>query len=381
MIFVLGPLWFVLAAVILFFPGVLRFIGGGIRVVLIVLLVGWLLAGVTAMLQHIPWLMISVVIGALVLAIGLFFGLLRIYDAVTDRPKDDMKDDDSDMTEYTAEVLGRVHAQRTAEATATATALAVAPDDQTMARPDDSATGIVTTDTMAAPEAVDGETAIIAPADAVTHLDLAWSDEQDVVPYPPTGAVQVDADAEATTPHSWPSTVITAGSILVGAAILAVICAGIFGGHTDTTTTTTTTADPWPTAPWIAAPTQTAPPVTVTPPPVTVMAAPPTITETPAAPTRHVKPAFAPTPAEDQAVVMYITGLGYRITDPAVVISDAQESCRLSRSGERAREVDDTLQAENRIANLIILDGTPVDARSAMVTISSAAVLEYANCY
>jgi hypothetical protein len=420
MIFVLGPLWFVLAAVILFRPGVIRFIGGGIRVVLILLLVGWLLAGVAAMLQHIPWLMLGAVIVAVAIAIGLFIGLLRIYDAVTDDPKDDdpapgswwerqaqrstdrlerrsadilaqqsARDDDSDMTAYTAEVLGRVAAQRTAAAlTATAVALAVA-HDETMARADESDTQVVTDgelenlqledDTMAAPEAPEGETTIIADADAVTHLDLAWSDEQDVIPYPDTGTVDV-----AESGRSW---LLAVG---IGAAILAaglVVADGVgLLHHADyaATTPATTTAEPWPAA-VLAAPTQTAPPVTETPPPVTIIAPAPTVTQTPnpraVYPTpRHTKPPFAPTDDQDDAVLANIRSYGYHITGSAAVISEAHESCRLTRQGERAREVDETLAAEHDDPP-ITLDAEPVGGSIGATIISSAAVLEYANCY
>jgi len=53
-------------------------------------------------------------------------------------------------------------------------------DDQTVCAPDESATGIVTDDI--AVGAASDETLLIAPADAVTHLDqLAWTEPDDVV--------------------------------------------------------------------------------------------------------------------------------------------------------------------------------------------------------
>jgi hypothetical protein len=237
--------------------------------------------------------------------------------------------------------------------------------DEILYSPDESATGVAAT--TAAPEARDGETAIIADADAVTHLDqLAWSDEPDTD----------DFTEHPVEPRqsSWLHTAVIGVGILVAGLVVADGVGLLRHADHASTTTATTTADPWTTEAeaLLATPAQNAP-----------LAAPPTTTEVTAPPVTitHAKPAFAPTPAEDQAVLNNITGMGYRIAaDRTWVISEAQESCRLTRQGERARQVDETLMAAYG-SDLDNADGSAVSPTVSSTIVSSAAVQAYANCY
>jgi hypothetical protein len=97
----------------------------------------------------------------------------------------------------------------------------------------ESATGVAAT--TAAPEAADGETAVIAPSDAVTPL--AWSLEEevasDVVPY----AVEVDA---ADTGWRWAVAVLA----VIGAALAVVMSVFLLRAHEGPQTMPTTTPTP-----------------------------------------------------------------------------------------------------------------------------------------
>lgn len=230
--------------------------------------------------------------------------------------------------------------------------------------------------------AASDDTLLIAPhADAVTHLQ-AWSQEtvpDDLVPYPSTGTVVTPVTLSRDRHWSWPLTIVIAVGFVVAPAL---VVAGVEPTPTVSTSESPTTHEPLScpvgTKPGAAGNCDVAeplPPVTVVPPPVTITAAPPTVTQTidPAPgpvipPTAHAKPAFAPTPAEDQAVLDHLTSLG-KVTDPALVISEAHESCQLTQQGERARQVDETLMAEHGMD------------RTVASLISSTATLEYANCY
>jgi hypothetical protein len=217
-----------------------------------------------------------------------------------------------------------------------------ADDDQTMCAPDDSETGVVVADdTMAGTEAAEGETAIIAPADAVNELrQLAWSTEE-----PETDDFN-DIEVHR---RSWLQTAVIGVGILAAGLVVA-DGVGLLH-HADHATTTTAT--PW-TTDVLATPTytpplaDTAPPVTLVPPPVTVMAIPSTMTQTIAPNPRAV----FPTPAPRTGVAAFTKGIEQApASEPMPPISaaliDGYEVCNRMSAGQSRRDIENTLAAEH----------------------------------
>jgi hypothetical protein len=222
--------------------------------------------------------------------------------------------------------------------------------DQTLCAPNESDTGIVASDdTMAAPEVVDGETAIIADGDAVAHLDqLAWSDEQDAILFPDTGSVEV-----AQSGRSWwlavgigAAVLATAGLIMFDAVLL-----HHSGSRVSGQTTTPTRGSLIEITQPLGAPasTVTAPaPVTVVPPAVTVMAIPPTITQTIAPNLRAVFPTPAP---RKIGIALFDQGIAEappsdRMPSTAEALANGREACTLL-DGQTRTQTDDVLAAEH----------------------------------
>lgn len=238
-------------------------------------------------------------------------------------------------------------------------------DDQTLRAPDEVATGIVASDdTMAAPdESAADETAVIAPADAVTHLDqLAWSDEaasDDPVPYPATGAIEVDAGES-----SWgPAVAFFAATV---AALAVVVWCG-FRPHEahDAQAMATTTAAP--THQPLGCPAATTPdssddcklvdPAPTIPPstPVTSREAPPvtitsTVTQPPAAAVIPPTPTtWAGVGPPTLGVAAFQRGIGEAPpfeTMPANPPAVGREVCSRMASGQARMDIENTISDE-----------------------------------
>jgi hypothetical protein len=252
-------------------------------------------------------------------------------------------------------------------------------DDQTLCSPDNSATGVAAT--MAAPETADGETAVIAAADAVTPL--AWSLEEevaseDVVPYPDTDAVEAPP---GDTGWGWAVVVLA----VMGASLAVVVSVSMLrGAHEASQAMTTTTptrgslteiteAPPTPTIDSMPGPLVCPPgtkpgferndpppddgnfhrdcvaaetaPVTVTAPPVTVTAPPAVTTPTPI----DSMPGPAPTTT---GVAAFTTGIAeHPDSEPMPPMADAlidgHEVCNRMSVGQSRRDIENTLVAEH----------------------------------
>jgi Protein of unknown function (DUF732) len=212
-------------------------------------------------------------------------------------------------------------------------------DDQTLYASDDSATGAAAT--MAAPETADGQTAVIAPADAVTPL--AWSMEEevaseDVVPYPDTGTVTPSRR------NNWPWPLTVAGVDRAPTPVST-------SEESPTTSTHEPLSCPVGTTPGAGNDCDVAeplPPVTVTPPPVTVTAAPPTVTQTldPAP-----GPVLPPTPART-GVAAFNLGIsnappGDTMPSAATALDYGYEACNMIAAGQPRMTIEDTLASEH----------------------------------
>jgi hypothetical protein len=210
----------------------------------------------------------------------------------------------------------------------------IVADDQTSSAPDESATGVAAT--MAAPETADGQTAVIAPSDAVTPL--AWSQEEvaseDVIPYPDTGAVEAPP---GDTGWGWAVVALA----LAGASLAVVMSVSVLRAHAHDAQSQTTTA---------AAPTRGAL-IEITEPPSTVAAPTVTITEAPS--TAPVKRPTWATPPDDMFITLLSqTADGWTVpaSDRARTIAEGRNVCTQLRAGTSSQAIIDTTAARQGLS-------------------------------
>lgn len=188
-------------------------------------------------------------------------------------------------------------------------------------------------------------------------------------------------------PYTWPSTWLRAGLLALCAAVIAgaiwavgwavagdkptTAAVAATGSHRASPAATPAAAPrrrpvPVPMAAPAPAPTTTAVPT----PTVTIDASPPVETEVPSPP-----PAPKPLPMpvfediHDQWLLNNLRSLGYTIINPALVISNAHEACRLLQQGESTDQMNQQMQERMGASMLDTLQ------------LTSSAMLAYPNCY
>lgn len=226
---------------------------------------------------------------------------------------------------------------------------------------------------MSEPITLLANTALEPTGPRASEHDYAWSLEDD-------GLDSEEFGVDHTTLWLWLYVLTTA---VVVAALIGVLVFVIHGRHgsapasvpqTSTLPAKTTSAAP-PThhvAAPVAAPRPTVPSTAPVPSPtVTIEASPPVQREVP--PPRPASELPAPVPvfddSRDQWLLNNLRSLGYTILNPALVIANAHEACRLLQQGESTEQMNQQMQAR--------MGASTIDT----LQLTSSAMLAYPNCY
>jgi hypothetical protein len=196
-----------------------------------------------------------------------------------------------------------------------------------------------------------------------------------------------DESDTPTEPYTWPSAWLRAGLLVLCAAVIAGVIWAVgwvvvgrkptiaavpaASGHRPSPAATPAAAPRSHSVPAPLAAPAPAPRTTVAPmPTVRIEASPPVATEvSPPPPAPKLPPAPVFEDNRDQWLLNNLRSLGYTIVNPALVISNAHEACRLLQQGESTDLMNQQMQARMGASMLDTLQ------------LTSSAMLAYPNCY